>query len=190
MASKVEIANMALSRLGADRIISFSDGTRSAKEINARYELVAEFTMSMGGWPSCVKRASLAQLSDTPTYGFDYAYQLPTDPRCLKVLAINEDRLGDIIYSIEDGKLLCDETSVDILYIAYITDSGAYDTYLTQAIIEMLVIELAYVFTGQVDVAEKIKVSSQKKIDDLLTHASAQGSSFDLPSDTFIDVRK
>lgn len=190
MASKVDICNLALSKLGTDRIISLTDNTVSAKECNFRYDLIAEFTMSAGSWPSCVKRASLAQLTDTPTYGFDYAYQLPTDPRCLRVLAINELKLGDTDYSIEDGKLLSNETTMDILYIAFITDPGSYDTYLTQAIVENLAADMAFKFTGSIDTAQKMQEYANKKMMELLNMAGCQGSGEVIPSDSYTDIRK
>ena len=78
MASKVEICNLALTRLAAPRITSIEDGTVSAKDCKAIYELVAEQTMALGPWPSCIKRTELAQLSDAPSYEYTYQYTLPT----------------------------------------------------------------------------------------------------------------
>lgn len=191
MSSKVGICNWALAKLSAERITDLdADNTVSAKRLRTIYEEVAEAVMSLGPWPSTIRRASLARLSDEPTYEFAYAFQLPTNPKCLRVLEINEWRPGAIAHRIENNQLLCDETSVDIKYIAYITDSEQYDTFLKQAIVNRLVAEIAYATTGQMTIAEKWATYADKKQDELLTLASLQGSSSDLPSDTFLDVRE
>ena len=114
MASKVQIANRALTRLGRSRITAFSDNTDSAKLIDAIYEDVAEDVMSMGQWPSVVNRATLAQVATNPNHGYDHQYQLPTDPKCLRVLTLDEAKPGDNHYSIEGDKLLTDLDTVKI----------------------------------------------------------------------------
>lgn len=190
MASQVQICNFALSRLASDRIISLSDQTKAAKECNAIYDIVAEITMSTGPWPSCTKRTTLAQSSTTPDFGFTYQYQLPTDPKCLKVLAINECKLGDYAYAIENGYLLTDLTSVSIQYIMRLTNTEDYDVFLMQAVIEALTAELSYRFTGQSSISKDLTERAEKKIMDLLNQAGVQGSSSDLPSDTFVDIRR
>ena len=190
MSSKVEIANLALSELGADRISSFSDQTVSGKEIASRYELIAEMTQSMGAWPSVIKRTTLAQLDETPAFGYTYVYQLPTSPLCLKVLEINEARLGDVPYAIEADRLLTDETTVSILYLAKLEDSEKYDIYLKQAIINALKASMAYKFVGQEKVAASLVAQMNQEIQRLLSHATSQGSNKRLPSDDYIDARR
>lgn len=189
LSSKVQICNRALSKLGAGRITSLSDGTKSAKECNAIYDDVAEEVMSMGRWPSVVNRATLAQSTTTPDFEYSYQYALPTNPRCLRILEINELRAGDVKYSVEGGFLLTDEPTVSIKYLGRIVDPEQYDIYLRKAIIFQLVADLAYVFTGQATVAEKMTGLAEAKIADLLNMACVQGSSREIPSDQLIDVR-
>lgn len=189
MASKIEICNMALLRLGAKSIIALSDQTVEAKKLNIIYDMVARNVMSLGPWTSCTARATLAQLVTTPEWGYTYQYQLPVDPVCLRVLTLNECKLGDINYKIEGNKLLTDETTAQIQYISYLTDTESYDDYLRQAITERLIVELAYSTTGSernLDAMEKIFAA---KVDSWLNINNSQGSSEYLPSDTFTDIR-
>ncbi len=189
MSSKVEIANLALSELGASRIASFTDNTVSAQEVFARFELVAEMVMSMGAWPSVKRRANLAQLDETPDFGFSYVYQLPTNPKCLRILQLNECRLGDINYVIEADKLLCNETTVGIVYLAKLEDSEKYDVYLKKAIINALKASMAYKFLGQANVAKDLIQQMNLEVEQLLSKATSQGSNQRLPSDDYIDAR-
>lgn len=189
MASKVEIVNRALTRLGQQRITSLSDNTGIAKAVNAVFDDLAEDVMSMGPWPSCVTRATLAQLVAAPEYEYTYQYQLPTSPKLLRILNVNDAKPGAVDYRIEGDKLLTDENSIKIKYIGSISDTESYDVYLKQAIIAALEAELAYFSTGNKAGAESLRKGAEAKIMDLLSSASMMGSNDDLPSDDYIDVR-
>ena len=106
MASKVQICNVALSRLGASTITSLTDGTTEAKLCNTFFDEIADRAMVQGSWTTLIKRADLARTTATPIFGFTNEFQLPVDPKSLKVLNINEgivneDRTGRTDYRIE-----------------------------------------------------------------------------------------
>ena len=50
MASKVEIANRALQKLGAKRIASLSEDSRNARAINAAYDTLREAELRAHTW--------------------------------------------------------------------------------------------------------------------------------------------
>lgn len=189
MASKVQIVNRALARLAQARLTSLDDNTQAGKLANDIYEDVAEETMSEACWTSTLRRATLAQSSTTPAFGYDYQYQLPTNPKCLRVIKINECKPGDIDYRIEGDKLLTNESTASILYVAHITDSESYDIDLRQAIIWRLVIEMAYMYTGQSKVVVALVDKAEKKIAQLISLNSLQGAREIINSDTFVDAR-
>lgn len=190
MASKVDICNLALTRISASRITALDASTVEAKDCNALYDLIAEEVMSAGPWPSVVKRAELAQLVDAPTYEFSYAYQLPLNPKCLRVLSINESKIGEIPHSIEGTTLLTDESTIKIRYLAYITDTESYDIYLRQAIVDKLSAELTYKITGQIGAYKSALQYYRDHSRELLAEAGlGAGSSQLVNSDTFIDAR-
>ena len=189
MASKVDICNLALTRLATARITSLSDGTVSAKDCNAIYELVAEQVMGLGPWPSCIRRVELAALASTPEYEYTYEYTLPTNPRCLRIISINESKPGEINYDIENGKLLIDESTVKIKYIAYLSDSNSYDIYLRQAIVDHLVAELIYTKTGSLSAFQAALSYATQHAQELLSQASIQTNAKDINSDVYIDAR-
>lgn len=157
MASKVAICNMALSRLGAATITSLTDGTQTAKLCNTYFDLVADRVMSQGAWSVTVKRVALARTTNTPAFGYNYEFQLPVDPKCLRVLNVNEDFEGQIEFKIEGDKLLTDEASVKIRYIAQLTDTEDWDALLTEAVEILLASYLAKPLTGENGVAEALK---------------------------------
>lgn len=189
MASKIDICNMALSRLGLRPIQSFSDNTTEAKTLSIIYDQVARNVMSLGPWTSCTFRATLAQLTETPDWEFAYIYQLPTDPKCIRVLSVNEARLGDIEYRIEGSRLLSNEVTAQVKFIGFVSDTESYDDYLRQAVTERLIVELSYSKTGNASILNSMERLYTERVEQWLNINNAQGSGFDLPSDTFIDAR-
>jgi hypothetical protein len=189
MASKIQICNLALTRLSASRIISLDDNTVESNDCNAIYDLIAEEVMSFGSWMSVRRRAELALSSDTPTYEYTYSFQLPTNPKCLRVISINESKPGDVDFTIEGDKLLINDSTVAIRYLAYITNTESYDIYLRQAIVDRLVAELIYSKTGQLTAYKAALEYYQTHARDLLAQSAIAGSAENINSDTFIDAR-
>ncbi len=188
MSSVVKICNLALSRIGAARITSLLDGTETANLCNTLFDECAEDTMIEGPWVSTIRRQELAILDETPVSGYTYAYQLPVDPFCLKVLAVNElntsitpasvtTRLllsgapteelefAEVGYKVEGRKLLTNEASVAIRYIAKLTDSEDYDDNLKRAIVSRMVAELVYPLTGDRTVSDRAWTKHEKTLE-------------------------
>lgn len=189
MASQVQICNLALSRLGASTITSLTDGTTEAKLCNTLFSDLADEVMVEGSWSTTINRASLARTTNTPAFEYSYEHQLPVDPKCLKVLNIDEDSPGSIDYRIEGDKLLSDETTIKIRYIARLTDTEDWGPLLTRAFISRLASELAYPLTGDNTKADiefkryKLFLSEGLAID------GQQGSKEVVSSSDLIDVR-
>jgi hypothetical protein len=187
--SDIDICNLALSRMGASRISSFSDNTLEAQECNAVYNMVKRYVQAKGPWACNKLRVNLPQTTITPAFGFAYAYQMPVSPECLRMLKINEDQTSDINFQIENGLLLCDEPSVSILYLGLIDDPIKFGPYLEESIVDHLVAQMNYKFTGQLSGAQQAIQYAANNMKELLTLDSLQGNHDTLPSDTYINVR-
>ena len=130
MATEVSICSNALRRLGDDPITSLTDDTERARLCNAFYADARDACLRSHPWNFAITRASLAQLSATPVYGFDYQFALPTDPFCLRVLAMEFE---DYVFKVENlstqGRvLLTDQETAKIIYIARVTDTTLFDS--------------------------------------------------------------
>ena len=95
--SVVDLCNMALSRLGEERITALppGDDSEAAKEAQLHYAQTRDEVLEDHPWRCAVHYQSLASLSDSdpgylPQTEYDYQYTLPTDPYCL--LPLLEDR--------------------------------------------------------------------------------------------------
>lgn len=153
MASKsyVAIANLALVGLGADTIMALDEDSKPARLINAIYELIRDEVLRAHPWNFAIRWSNLAQLNETPTNGYAYAYQLPTNPLCLKVIRLYETSKD---FRVENGKLYTDYSTATLKYIAQITDPTEFDSAFITAYAARLAAEIAYALTGSQSVQE------------------------------------
>jgi len=192
MATEVSICANALRRLGDDPITSLTDDTERARLCNAFYSDARDAVLRSHPWNFAITRATLAQLSDTPAYGFNYQYALPTNPYCLRVL---EMEYKDYIFKVENvathGRvLLTDEGTAKILYIARITDTTLFDAMFVDTLTAKLAVDLAYPVTNSMQVQTNMQKLYQLKLSEARSIDGQEGFIDDLVSDTFTDFRK
>lgn len=152
MASSIEIANRALTKLGAARIISFGDDNKQARAVQSMFDIVRDSELRAHIWSFAIKRTSLAALSTTPDWGYTYEYQVPSD--LVRILQVNdiyggpsfEDYRNQSVaeYSLEGNKILTDFAApLKIRYIARIEDTAQWDATFIEAFACRLAMEMA-----------------------------------------------
>lgn len=146
-ASDVDIANDALTLLGAGRITSFEEEGTQAKVMLQMYQPAVDAVLQSHPWNSALVQAELPQLSSvTPVYGYDYAYQLPVDPVCLRVLEVYDNSkhsLRSTSWKKVGTKIYTDRESVMITYVARV-NAADIDPLLRAAIAGYLAYSAAY----------------------------------------------
>ena len=147
--SDVSICNIALGKLGAQHITSLTENSKNGRMCNKYYEHVRDLVLRSHPWNCAICRQSLAPLSEDPLEEWEYQYQLPADPRCLRVLSINaaESVLNPSEYTIEGRKLLTNEDTVILKYIKRMVDPSEMDELLIEAIATKLAATMAYDLT-------------------------------------------
>lgn len=162
MASQVEIANRALTKVGEARILSLGDDVEAARVISSLWDNVRDAELRARNWNFSIARASLAALVTTPDWGFEYEYQLPTN--CLRVVQVDEyfpgvsltDYRGasEAAYQIEGRKILTNIAApLKIRYVSRVEDTGTWDG----AFIEAFACKLA------VEACERLTQSNTKR---------------------------
>lgn len=162
MASKVEICNRALQKLGAKRIQSLTSDTPNARSCNVAYEPVKEAELRKHTWNTAVKRASIAADAVAPIFGRSNFFTLPTD--FLRLLNRDPDRATllpgantvtlETDWQIERGKIITDDDApLEIRYVFNLDDPNEMDSLFREAFATALAIELA----------EEITESNSKK---------------------------
>jgi hypothetical protein len=150
MASDVTIANRALTKLGADRILLLSDETQAARVINSMFYDVRDAEIRRYTWKFSIKRTSLPALVEAPAWGYQYQYPLPDD--YLGLVQVNEfysrprDRKAP--WSIEGGRLLCDfEAPLNVRYKARIENAALFDALFVEVFACKLAMEACEALT-------------------------------------------
>ena len=145
MASVVDICNSALNQIGASNIISLTEDSKAARICNQRYNFVRDSVFRSHPWNCLTTRATIAPDTATPAFEFSKQFTLPTNPFCLRVLQLSDT---DILYKIEGRKLLCDESSIEMIYIGRVEDGNQYDLLLIEALAAAMAADLAYPLVG------------------------------------------
>ena len=161
MASIVDICNGALNQLGASTILSLTEDSKNARLCNARYTQVRDSLFRSHPWNCLQKRVQLAADTTAPAWGFTSAYTLPTD--CLRLLRILD---YDSNHKVEGRKILTNNSSMKILYVARIEDPNEYDELLRETLSAAIAADIAYAVTSSNPVAQNMYNLYQTKLKD------------------------
>lgn len=158
MASKTDIANQALSRIGAKTIMDIDDTTStSARVIKNVFEQSVREVGRFHEWNCLMARSDLAQLTEAPAFGFDYQYKLPTN--CLKLVTVNGYLAGTVEdnYRVEGRNILTDAEECKITYVEYKEDTGDYDPLFIEALAVYLASKIATSIRQDEGMASQLK---------------------------------
>jgi hypothetical protein len=133
--SETSIANMALARIGAERISDLeTDDSLSAIHCRVHYEQARDSMLRSHAWAFAAGRSELNEDATEPDFQWAHQYVLPAD--CLRVVGLYDSYSS---YSVEGRRLLTDESAANLIYIKGITDPTKFD----QLFVDALVLELA-----------------------------------------------
>ena len=174
MASKVEIANRALTKLGADRILLLSDLSKEARVMNSMFDTVFDAELRRHRWKFAIKRAALPALADAPAWGYSYAYQLPAD--FLALVQVNDFYLRGLKqkapWSVESGQLLTDYPApLKVRYIHRLDNISQADALFVEVLACKLAMEACETLTQSMQKREaafseyKFAVSEAVRLD-------------------------
>jgi len=109
---KVTIINWALTDIGAGPMFSVDDGSELAEQIENTWQPVVDRVFGMHDWSFALKTYKNVRHADMPENGYCYGFDLPGDRIGNPLLNLSDPRsrrpLRD--FTIEEGKLFCDET--------------------------------------------------------------------------------
>ena len=174
MASVVDICNGALNQLGASTILSLTEDSKNARLCNSRYTQVRDALFRTHPWNCLQARLELAASTDSPAWGFTYAYTLPAN--CLRLLRVLD---YDSNYKVEGRKILSNASTMKILYISRITDPNEYDELLRETLSAALGADIAYAVTSNNTTSQNMILSYQEKLKDARFVDSTEGQNVD-----------
>jgi hypothetical protein len=191
MASVVDICNSALNALGASTIISLTENSKNARLCNQRYEPVRDAVFRSHPWNCLQKRVELAKDTTAPVFEFSNAYTLPADS--LRILKSENSNLSNNEkFRIEGKKLLTNEDTIKILYVAKITDTTQYDTSLIETLSAKLAAELCYPITQSSTLMDRMFALYESKLKEARFNDATEGTADDdvrIQADDFLNSR-
>lgn len=135
----INIVNAALIKAGCDIIASLDQQqSKNARIASITYDIIREELLRLHPWNFAKVRSTLAPLTAVPLFEYGYQYQIPAD--CIRVLHTRE---SETVYKIEGRFLLCDEDTLDIVYISNVSDTSLFDATFRKALILRLAAEFA-----------------------------------------------
>ena len=153
MASEVDIINSAMNMIGASNIIARDEDSKAARVSNQRYDSIRAAVLRAHPWNCAVTRRSLAPDSESPAFDWDFQFTLPAAPYCLRVLRL--DYL-DIEFRVEGRKIVSNESSINLIYIARVTDPNEYDTLLQESIAARLAADVSFTLSQSTSLTQNM----------------------------------
>ena len=160
MASEVGICNSALFKLGNKTPITAinpSDGSDQANICAEQYPIVRDALLRAHPWNFATALAKLAQLSATPTFGFDNAYQLPADWMRTITVHDNDAGVGAVRYRNQGRTILSNAVALYIRYVQQVTDPNTMDPLFRELLATQLAVDIAMPITQRKTIADMME---------------------------------
>ena len=163
--TETQIVNGALTKLGGIPIGSLDDQTKHGRLAKRDYPRLRDELIHEHHWRFATKRTSIAASVASPEWGFDFAYNLPSN--CAKLLEVNGEDINylDAIVRVEGGQVLTNlEAPLEIQYLRKeATDAGNFSPIFRQALEAKIASEWAIYVTGDPKIqANMVQLAREK----------------------------
>lgn len=153
MATKIEICNIALSRLGADTVNSLTEASESARQIALRYDAVRDAVLRDIPWNFAARMAPLAPAANREYLGWSNVYGYPSDCVFLRKVYNSEEATDEEFRIVSGGEgdrrfILARVADAWAEYTARITDTKLFDPQFVDALAWRLAADMADAVTG------------------------------------------
>jgi len=154
--SQVQIVNLALTKLGQDRVVAITDDTEAARVMRSMWDMTLDTTLASFPWKFAIKRVELAALADAPL-GTEWTLQYALPDECLRLVQVGEDWAfySPTVqsFALEGGVILTNEAApLFVRYVQRITNVGLWPPLFGR----VMAMQLA------ADASEKLTTSNSK----------------------------
>ena len=145
----VEIANRALTFLGAEPITSLADDSKEARSCNRLYEQTRDQLLRDHPWNFAIKRKSLSANTTAPIFEYTNAFDFPDNT--LRILEVDTDEE----WAVEGAQIVTDAAApLLIVYVERVTDPNLFDTKFIETYALRLAADIAFDITASQTVAQ------------------------------------
>lgn len=186
--SKVQIANLALQKLGVSRKLeSLTQDHPNARTLNLAFEPIRRAELRRYNWSFAIKRESIAADGDEPTWGDWTQYSLPNDFLCL----IRDDETGQRVdFKIEGLFILSQNAApLEIRYVADIDDPNYYDALFVEAFASKLALQCCEEITQSTSRKASCESDYEKAIAEARRVGAIEKEAQQFPDDDWLNAR-
>ena len=159
MASKVEICNQALLKLGQPAIMSLDDDSPRARQCFQEFEAALGATLRSYPWPFAIVRKELARRTEKPPFGFAYYYELPVD-----VARIVDMYTGNFAYNIEGRYVATNSEYVAMRYVSKKVPVEQLDEQTVEVVSLALAARLAIIITENAQLKDMLYMEHERAL--------------------------
>ena len=194
--SRVKIANMALSGVGAGNIESFDEPSPEARQCKLWYDFTRQQTLEAFDWSFARKRLTLALSAEDPPISWGYRYQYPSDCIVARYLQSPAALMDETVpFSIEvdqAGTAKTIVTNMDEAVLVYTFDletTSMFSPHFVNALAARLGAEIAFALTGNRGIKGDLFQQFQILIGQAPTHNANEEVSEPPPESSWISGR-
>jgi hypothetical protein len=183
--SNVAIANLALQKLGSSRKLeSLTQDHPNARTLNLAFEPVRRAELRRYDWSFAIKRESIAEDGDEPTWGDWNQFSLPND--FLRLLRDDESGIA-VDYKVEGRFILSKNAApLEIRYIADIDDPNFYDSLFVEAFASKLAFQCCEEITQSTSKQDRCRADYDDAIAEAKRIGAIEKEAVELPEDEWI----
>ena len=148
MISDVGICNIALARVGAEKITDLSEASPAALDCARLYEPLRDALLAAHPWRFAEAHQPLAALADAAPAGWTYAFALPSD--CLAARAVVDGQTGPseqpappVPFAVSGATVLTDQAGAVLIYTRRVSDPVRFDPLFADALATKIAADLA-----------------------------------------------
>ncbi len=184
MTSDTDICNSALTKVGANRIISLDADTAEGRVCKEQYPKIKKAFLRGHLWNFATKRVQLALSVTEPVFEFSYQYALPVD--CLRVVGMEGET--SFPWKVEGRYILTDNNEA---YIKYICDAaeGLFDDTAAEALACALAVDICIPLTQSAGLKESLKVDYRDALRAARTFDAQEGAGDRVYADSWLNAR-
>jgi len=175
--SDVKLCSLALSQLGLSRITSFTEN-ENAYLCEMLYQPVIDQALREHPWRFALTRQALAPLSDDKFTIYEYMYQLPLDPPCIRaVVLLDEDYIErpDTEFVIEGGRLYTDLENASLKYVGRPATPKDFDSHFVWYAVFLLAARMAETL-GRIDKQKDLEILAMSWLSKAKAEDAGEGS--------------
>lgn len=176
MTSTIDICNIALGYVKGSRITALDGSSEEARLCEALYPHARRCVFEEHNWNTLLTRTQLAPSSTVPAFQYTNQFQLPEDPKCIRVVSVMDQANNPINdYTIEGNKILANANIINIIYVGEVVDTNSYNGMLVECIARKMACFLAFNMSGIASYVSMMEDIYRKTIDEARSLDSSQG---------------